>query len=326
MKKEILRILRNSNEYISGQELCSCLNVSRTMIWKIMNQLKEEGYMIDSVSNRGYLLLENPDILSKEEIESRIDTKLFGRRVEYIPEVDSTNTYGKRIAEEQDTHGTLVVAEMQNSGKGRRGKQWDSPKGTGIWMSLILKPNFNPQNASMITLVAGLGVAMAIQKLYQTPCQIKWPNDIVLNKRKICGILTEISTEIDMVNHLVVGIGINANTQEFPAELEEVATSISKEIGRDILRSELIAQCMKEIEYYYHIFMKTQDLRELVQDYNDLLISKDKHVFILEGEVKYEAKALGINVRGELEVLTKDGKKKNIYAGEVSVRGIYNYV
>lgn len=326
MKKEILRILRNSDGYISGQELCNGLNVSRTTIWKVMNQLKVEGYKIDSIPNKGYLLVENPDVLSKEEIESRMDTQLFGRSVEYYTEVDSTNTYGKRLAEDNGTHGTLVVAEKQSTGKGRRGRYWDSPKGTGIWMTLILKPNFNPQKASMLTLVAGLGVAQAINKLYHLPCQIKWPNDIVIHGKKVCGILTEISTEIDAVNHIVVGIGINANTHEFPADIEDMATSISRELGNNILRSELIAQCMKEIEYYYKIYMETLDLRELVDKYNNLLANIGKEVVILEADSQYEAKSLGINDQGELGVITRDGITRYILSGEVSVRGIYGYV
>ncbi len=325
MKKEILRILRNTEEYISGQELCNHLNVSRTAVWKVMKQLKEEGYVIDSISNKGYLLIEGPDILSKEEIESRMETELFGRRVEYNLEVDSTNNFAKRIAEEKGTHGTLVVAEMQNSGKGRRGRYWDSPKGTGVWMTLILKPDFNPQKASMITLIAGLGVAQAIHKLYQVPCKIKWPNDIVINGKKVCGILTEVSTEIDAVNNIVVGIGINANTQEFPPELE-YATSIYREIDQNIYRSELIAQCMKEIEHYYYNFMKTLDLRDVLNEYNDLLVNKDKDVIILEADSSYVAKAIGINEKGELGVITSDGTIRYIFAGEVSVRGIYGYV
>lgn len=326
MKKEILRILRNNNEYVSGQDLCNKLGVSRTAIWKVMNQLKEEGYVLEAVSKKGYKLLEKPDILSKEEIESQMDTEVFGRRVTYFDEIDSTNIYAKKLGEEIDSHGTLVVADKQIQGKGRRGKGWESPKGSGIWMTLILKPKLNPGAASMITIVAGLSVSNAMNKLYGIQSSIKWPNDIVLHGKKICGILTEMSTEFDYINHLVVGIGINANMKEIPEDIKDIATSISKEYGKTILRSDLIAAIMKEFEFYYKIFMKTYNLEKLMNDYNERLVSKDREVVIIEAGCKYEAIALGINKDGELRIKTKDGVEKKVFSGEVSVRGIYGYI
>lgn len=326
MKKEILRILKDNNEYVSGQDLCNKLGVSRTAIWKVMNQLKEEGYVLEAISKKGYKLLDKPDILSKEEIESQMDTEVFGRRVTYFDEIDSTNIYAKKLGEEGDSHGTLVVADKQIQGKGRRGKNWESPKGSGIWMTLILKPNLNPMAASMITIVAGLSVSNAINKLYGIQSFIKWPNDIVINGKKICGILTEMSTEFDYINHLVIGIGINANMKEFPEDIKAIATSISKEYGKTILRSELIAAIMKEFEFYYKIFMKTSNLETLMKDYNERLVSKGKEVVIMEAGHKYEAIALGINKDGELRIKTNDGVEKNVFAGEVSVRGIYGYI
>lgn len=326
MKKEILKMLKDSEGYISGQELCTCLGVSRTAIWKVMNQLKEEGYVIDSVSNKGYKLLEIPDILSSEEIESQMDTKVFGRKVVYIDEVDSTNIYAKRLAEEKDSHGTLVAAGRQTQGKGRRGREWDSPEGTGIWMSLILKPAIKPSQASMITLVAGLSVCKTTKKLYGIKSLIKWPNDIVIGGKKICGILTEISTEFDYIHHLVVGIGINVSTMEFPEELKEKATSIKKECNISIHRSEFIAAIMKEFEFNYNIFMETCDLSGLEKEYNEYLVNKNREVVIIETRQQYEGTALGINKDGELLVRTRDGREKNVLSGEVSVRGIYGYI
>ncbi|ROR28578.1 BirA family biotin operon repressor/biotin-[acetyl-CoA-carboxylase] ligase [Mobilisporobacter senegalensis] len=326
MKKEILKILKNNKEYVSGQELCKGLGVSRTAVWKVMNQLKEEGYEIESVSKKGYKLLDKPDILSREEIESQMDTEVFGKKVVYFDEIDSTNIYAKKLGEEMDSHGILVVADRQIQGKGRRGRDWDSPKGSGVWMTLVLKPGIKPADASMITLVAGLSVCKAIQKLYGANCLIKWPNDIVINGKKICGILTEMSTEFDYINHLVVGIGININTMEFPEELKLTATSIEKECGSRVLRSELIAAIMKEFELNYNIFMETCDLEGLMKDYNKYLVSINKEVVIIEAGQKYEAIALGINKNGELRIRTKDGEEKNVFSGEVSVRGIYGYI
>lgn len=326
MKKEILRILRSHKDYVSGQELCNHLSVSRTAIWKVMNQLKEEGYEIEAVSKRGYKLVGQSDILTQEEIESRIETEVFGRRVVYFEGIDSTNTYAKKLAEELDTHGALIVANEQYHGKGRRGKNWDSPKEGGIFMTLILKPNIPPLRASMLTLVAGLAVSNSIYQLYDIKNQIKWPNDIVINGKKVCGILTEMSTEFDYINHLVIGIGINANQDEFQEEVRQVATSLSLEYGKKILRAKLIASIMKNLEEYYHVFMKTANLAELKKEFNQRLASKDSQVVVIEAGTKYEATALGINDEGELHIKTKEGIEKNIISGEVSVRGIYGYV
>lgn len=326
IKTEILKILRASKEYISGQELCTRLGVSRTAVWKVMKQLKEEGYEINAISNKGYKLQAQKDILSKGEIESRMETEVMGRRVVYFDEIDSTNIYAKKAAEEPNAEGVLIVADMQIAGKGRRGRTWDSQVGTGIWMTLILKPDVPPENASMVTIIAGLGVASAINKELGLESLIKWPNDIVVHGKKVCGILAEMSTEMDYINHIVVGIGINANTEEFPEEIKEKATSLAIEKGNKIVRAELIACIMKEFEKYYQVFLDTNDLQNLIEEYNSYLVNYNKEVVIQNGSEKLEAMAYGINKKGELLVRTKEGEEKTIMAGEVSVRGIYGYV
>ena len=219
MKTEILRMLKISDGYVSGQMLCDTFGVSRTAIWKVINQLKEEGYEIEAASKKGYRMIKIPDILSKEEIESQIETKWAGRTTVYFDEVDSTNTRAKFLAEEGAVHGTLVAAEQQNAGKGRRGHTWESPRGNGIWMTLILKPDILPQSASMVTLIAALAIARSIKKSYGLDAKIKWPNDIVINGKKVCGILTEMSSDIETINYIIIGMGINANITLFPEEI-----------------------------------------------------------------------------------------------------------
>lgn len=330
MKTKILTILRNSDKYISGQQLCESLGVSRTAVWKVINGLKEEGYEIESITNKGYRIMKYPDIVTKSEIESRLETHFAGRKVIYFDEIDSTNTCAKQIAEEQETDGVLIVAEQQLHGKGRRGREWSSPKGTGIWMSLIVKPNIKPQNASMLTLVTALAVTKSIKKLYHLDAFIKWPNDIVINGKKLCGILTEMSAQLDYINHIVIGIGINANTKEFLTDLKEIATSISIEYKKNIARAELIADILKEFEYYYSIFLEDENMNQLCEDYNKVLINRNKEVIISERNDSYTALALGINSFGELLVLVDKGTEnecmKEIRSGEVSVRGMYGYV
>lgn len=326
MKTEILQMLRKSDGYVSGQMLCDTFGVSRTAVWKVINQLKEEGYQIESVSKRGYKLIDAPDILSKEEIESRMETRWAGKTVAYFDEIDSTNTKAKFLAEEGAVHGTLVAAEKQNAGKGRRGRAWTSPKGSGIWMTLILRPDILPQSASMVTLVAALAIAKTIKKRYALDAKIKWPNDIVVNGKKVCGILTEMSSDMETVNHIVIGMGINANTKTFPEEIQDKATSIALEKGNETInRSSLIADIMKEMEKLLDTFFETESLNFMKEEYESYLVNIDKKVRILEPKAEYTGIALGIKENGDLVVQLEDGTVKEVMSGEVSVRGIYGY-
>ncbi len=325
-KAEVLRLLRESTDYISGQELCEKFSVSRTAVWKIMKQLKEEGYEIEAVQNRGYRLLTVPDILSKSEIESRLDGGWIGTRVYFAEEVDSTNTWGKRLAEEGAPHGTLIVADEQTQGRGRRGRSWKSPKGTNISMTLILRPDLEPSRASMLTIVMGLSVAQGLKELLELPIEIKWPNDAVLNGHKLCGILTEMSAQIDYINYVVVGTGINVNLPEIPEDLKEIATSLLIETGHTVNRAEVIGAVMRAFARNYESFIETGDLSGLRDAYNEILANRDRQVRVLDPKDPYEGVALGINPRGELLVRKEDGSVSEVYAGEVSVRGLYSYI
>ena len=325
MKGEILKLLKETDGYISGQELCEKFGVSRTAVWKVINQLKEEGYEIEAVRNKGYILKGSADVLSKEELESTIHTKWAGTQVAFFEETDSTNNEIRRLAEQGAPHGTLAVAERQLGGKGRRGRVWTSPAGVGIWMSMLLRPQIDPMAASMLTLVMALSTRRGIEKATGLKSEIKWPNDLVLNKKKICGILTEMSAQLDYINHVVIGIGINVQNQSFPKEIEQVATSILMETGQHVNRAELIEAVLEQFERYYEIFLETEDLSVLVKEYNAHLINMQKQVRVLDPKEPYEAKAMGITPHGELIVDTWEGRKL-VSSGEVSVRGVYGYV
>lgn len=325
-KTEILKLLKESKGYLSGQKLCGIFGISRTAVWKIIHQLKEEGYEIQAVSNKGYCLAEAPDLLTQEEIHSYLTTKNLGRQVVYLKEVDSTNTRAKQLAEAGAAHGLLVVSENQTSGKGRRGNSWVSQEGSGIWMSLVLKPRIDPQRASMLTLVAALSVNMAVRDETGLDSFIKWPNDIVVNGKKICGILTEMSAELDYVNHIVVGIGINANISCFPEALKDRATSLYLESKQRVVRSRLTAKVLQYFEQYYDSFLLEETLNPFLSCYNSQLINLGKEVKIIEAEKEYLGVALGIDAFGHLLVRCQDGKEKKVLSGEVSVRGVYGYV
>ena len=237
MKSEILRLLKESNDYISGQQLCDRFHVSRTAVWKAIEQLKKEGYEIEAVRNRGYRLLDSPDIMSETEIKSLMETEWAGKEVLYFDEIDSTNNRAKELGEKDGTHGTLLVADRQVAGKGRRGRVWESPKGISIYMTILLRPQLIPTKAPMLTLVMAQSVAEGIRDVTGMEVGIKWPNDIVMNKKKVCGILTEMSTEIDYINYVVIGVGINVNQKSFDEELKDKA-----EYQAPILRELIVAK------------------------------------------------------------------------------------
>lgn len=326
MKEEILRLLRSADGYISGQELCNRFGVSRTAVWKAINQLKEAGYEIEAQQNKGYKLMAAPDLMTEAEIKSLMHTDWVAKEVLYFDTIDSTNTKAQELAEKGYPSGTLVVADKQESGKGRRGRSWVSPSGTGIFMTLMIKPDINPNNASMLTLVAALAVAKAVTSVTGEEAMIKWPNDIVVNSKKVCGILTEMNAQFDYINHIVVGIGINVHNESFPEEISQMASSLMIEAGgKRFHRAQIIAETMSYFEQYYDTFLKTQDLSALVREYDELLVNRNKSVRVLDPKEPFDGKAMGITPKGELIVDTWESRKL-VSSGEVSVRGIYGYV
>ena len=328
MKSKVLELLKHSDDYISGQRICEQLGVSRTAVWKVMNRLREEGYVIDSVNNKGYKLLSCPDLLSEDLISSSLHERQtdFIQKVVYLPDVDSTNTYAKSAAEHGLPDRTLVTADRQTSGKGRRGRSFSSPGGVGIFMTLLLKPDIPPLKASMLTLPAGMAVCQALREITGIPAMIKWPNDIVVNGKKVCGILTEMSTEEDAIRYVVVGIGINANTTDFPEEIRATATSLALELGHPVCRAAVINGVMCAFEEYYGRYRETLDMSLLKELYNQKLVNAEREVKVLAPGGDYTGISHGINDAGELIVELPDGSIREINSGEVSVRGIYGYV
>ncbi len=326
MKAELLRMLRNSKDYISGQELCESFGVSRTAVWKVIKQLQAEGYDIEAITNKGYKLISYPEILSGCELMSRMNTQWAGRKVYFRKECESTNEDAKYLGDEGMDHGSLVVAQTQTGGKGRRGRSWDSPLGTSISMSLLLRPDFAPNQASMLTLLMAISVAEVISKSCDLDVMIKWPNDILVNRKKVCGILTEMNAEMDYINYVVIGVGINVNQKELPEELAEIATSLLMEKGERVDRNDLILNIMEYFEYYYDIFVENGDVSAFVELYDGYLINRNETVRVLDPKGEYTGIAQGINDRGELIVKREDGSIARVYSGEVSVRGVYGYV
>lgn len=331
MKTEILKLLRETDGYVSGQQISEQFGVSRTAVWKVIRQLQEDGYQVEAVRNKGYHIVDSPDVMTKEELASLMKTRWAGRNILYYDVTDSTNLRIKQAGDEGAPHGTLAVADRQTAGRGRRGRTWESPAGSSIYMSILLRPEIAPNKASMLTLVMALSVVEGIRECVGSGedipgIQIKWPNDIIINGKKLAGILTEMSSQIDYINHVTVGVGINVNMTEFPEEIADTATSLRLECGHTVKRASLIAAVMERLEENYEIFLETEDLSGLLGRYSALLVNRDRDVLIIGQKEKYQAHAIGIDNTGELIVRREDGTLEKIYAGEVSVRGVYGYV
>lgn len=325
MKNKIIEIILNTgDEFISGEELSKQLGISRAGIWKHIKTLKEEGYNIESVNKRGYRLSEKPvDLLTHQNICHDLHTKFIGNKIIHFQTIDSTNDYAKKIASEEK-EGTVVISEEQIKGKGRLGRQWHSKSHEGIWMSVILKPEIMPYKAPFITLIAGASIVKALNDL-GVETLIKWPNDIILNGKKISGILTELSAEIERVNHIVLGLGINVKTMEFSQEICDIATSLYKE-GYKVSRVDIVRNILKEFERLYLDYINNDSREETLKVCRKYSAIIGKDIYLLNREGKEQVKCLNINEEGNLVVENNDKTIREIMSGEVSIRGIKGYV
>lgn len=250
---------------------------------------------------------------------------VLGKKILSYNVIDSTNLEAKRKALEGAGHGTLIIADAQSSGRGRLGRNWSSPSGMGVWMSLLLRPSFVPSMAPKLTLLAAMAVVNVLESM-GIDCSIKWPNDIVIGGKKVCGILTEMGTDGDSIAYVVVGIGINVYNTSFPKEIDRVATSIAKAYPNvDVNRESLIKDIVNRFEYYYDIFIIEENLSFLCEAYNKHLAHRNTDVFIIENDKKRRGKCLGIDEQGALMLEFEHGIE-TVVAGEISVRGIYGYV
>jgi BirA family transcriptional regulator, biotin operon repressor / biotin---[acetyl-CoA-carboxylase] ligase len=328
MKENILELLKiNNQSFLSGEKISKELGVSRASVWKYINLLKRDGYCFESSSRKGYRLISTPDILTSEEISNKLKTDFIGKKLIHFDTIDSTNLKAKEMAALGEEDGTIIFSEEQTAGRGRLGRQWVSPKNKGIWMSIILRPDINPMFASRITLIAAAAVYKAtLQVGVQT--LIKWPNDIVLNNKKVCGILTEMSAELNKIHYLVIGIGVNVNiaNEDLPDELKSSATSLRIESGRIIDRKVLSANILNNFELLYKEFLQSYSIKTSVEICRNNSVLIGKEVRIINGNSEIRAKAIDINDEGELLIEHESGKIEVVFSGEVSMRGLYGYV
>ena len=323
MKNPILMELKKYNGYISGEQLSDKFNITRAAIWKNISKLKNKWYIIESVSGKGYKLIKCPDILNEDEITENISTKFIGHTVYFYDEIDSTNKEAKRMAVSGAPDGSIFTAEIQNQGRGRLGRKWLSPKYVGLWFSILLYPDLTPDRIIPITLVAGISVCKALISL-GFDAKIKWPNDIVINGKKICGILTEMTAEAEHISSIVVGIGINVNTKSFNDDIKDKATSLYIESGKSFLRKEILCSVLEIFEKYYIDYLDS-GLNKIIDDYNNLCINIGKEVVACSTKEEIKGKAVKVKENGALCIATDNGIKE-VNFGEVSIRGMMGYI
>lgn len=323
MKDQILELLLSSDDFLSGEAISNRVGISRTAVWKYIQKLKQEGYRIESITNKGYRIIENPEGFVAEELKYMLKGCSLIDDILVFDSIDSTNQEAKRRANELNT--ALLIAEEQTQGKGRRGRQWISEHGTGIFMSLLLRPKISPVYASCLTLLAGLATQRAINTITGLDVKIKWPNDLVINGKKVCGILTEMSAEMEQIHYVVIGIGMNVNYTSISTEIKDIASSLSVEGEKTYSRKQLVQETIKQFESLYEGFLTNQSLNYVVEDYNSVCVNVGKDVKVDMKDGALVGKALGINESGSL-LIDVDGKIEEISSGEVSVRGLYGYV
>lgn len=314
MEEDILKVLKESRSgYVSGEEFSKRLGVTRASIWKHIENLRNIGYEIEAQPHLGYRLVNIPDKLLAQEIRWNLKTKIIGKKVYSYQTIDSTNDRAYQLADSGEEEGAIVVAEQQSKGKGRMGRKWSSPKG-GIYLSLILKPKLLPTEISKLTLVAAVSVAKAIRGATGLECLIKWPNDILINKNKLCGILTELKAEQDLTIFVILGIGINVNTK--PSLLPKNATSILKELGRDFSKIELTKILLKNLEEYYFLF-KENKFKDIIDEWRNLSTTLGKRIKVIDKTRTIEGQAIDIDEGGALVVRLDSGFNERVLAGDV---------
>lgn len=322
MRKTIVELLKNAGgNFISGESIAGELGISRTAVWKHIQKLRENGYEILSRERHGYKLKDAPDLLLPSEIQIGLDTQIIGKEMHYHPSVDSTNRIAKALAYHDAADGSIVVAEEQTGGKGRLDRNFYSPRGKGIWFSVILRPNLLPKDAPKCTLMAAVAIAEAMKR-FNIKAEIKWPNDIMFGGRKLVGILTEMTGEIAKINYIVIGVGINVNISrdEFPEELRDIAASLEEINGDKISRVKLFRAVLEEFDKLYRE-VTAAGFDKVIQrwkEYNITLGKNIKVISAIDGK-SFTGKAVDLNVDGALVVETVNGRQL-VYAGDVSIR------
>lgn len=307
--------------WVSGESLSNGLSVSRSAVWKHIRRLREEGYLIQSSPRKGYMLEKASDMLLPGEIREGLTTRILGKKeIHHLRETVSTNITAKQLAAGGAPEGTLVVSETQTGGKGRLGRNWFSPFGEGIYISLILRPSISPAEAPKITLMTAVAMAEALHSGTGLYVSIKWPNDILISGKKTAGILTEISTEMDAVDYVIIGVGLNVNIASFPPEIREKATSLLIETGKAHSRSSLMRDFLKWFENYYELFQRA-DFEPILNRWRQFSQIAGRRISVETIGGMTIGRALDIDRDGFLMVEDNGGQIHRIYSGDITLNG-----
>lgn len=314
-------LLQNTGQYMSGEEISKRLSISRTAVWKQINKLREAGYEFDAVSRRGYRLIQKPSRLDPAMLMSTMNAEIFGRQLKVLEVTTSTQEEVRKLAEEGSPEGTLVIAEEQTVGRGRLGRKWFSPPGKGIWMSLLLRPDLPLSCASQLTLLTAVAVCRAIRTVTGVEPGIKWPNDLLVQGRKICGILLESVAEDERIRYCIAGIGIDANmtAEDYPEELRDIVSSLRMESGKEVDREVLVSGVMAELEKLYSLYLD-KGFDPIAHLWEALSVTINRNVTLHTPKGTVTGYATGIDTSGAL-VLDQDGEKVLIFSGDVQLGG-----
>jgi BirA family biotin operon repressor/biotin-[acetyl-CoA-carboxylase] ligase len=310
-------LIKKKDSFTSGQVMADSLGITRAAIWKAIENLRADGYDIESVKAKGYRLKGVPDIIGEREILPGLKTAILGRKIICLSEVNSTNTYASKLAVDGEPEGTVVVAEHQTAGRGRLGRKWVSPAGVNIYASIILRPKVPPRDAPLLTFVAAVALAHTVRGLYKLDAGIKWPNDLLINGRKAAGILTEMSAEPELVRHIILGVGMDVNMPRdaFPEEIKDLSTSVMLEVGKRLNRAELLRRFLEELEKSY-LMMVDGKREEILDEWRSLSITLGRRVKVTSLSGEKVGFARDIDQEGGL-ILEVDGRNETVTSGDV---------
>ncbi|PJN62210.1 Bifunctional ligase/repressor BirA [Paenibacillus sp. GM1FR] len=318
--EDLLHMLLDAEgRFVSGEEISRNLSISRTAVWKHVNKLRDMGYEFEAVSRKGYRLLTKPDSIDPTGLQLALDTTVFGRKAVLLASTLSTQGDVLKLAEQGQAEGAVVIAEEQTGGRGRFGRQWFSPPGKGIWMSVLLRPDLPLQHTPQLTLLTGVAVCRAVRACSGADAGIKWPNDVLIDGRKVCGILLESTVEDHEVRYCIAGIGVDVNfdPEDYPEDLTTIATSLKMETGQSVDRTKLTAAILTELEQLYFLYQK-EGFGVISALWEALSVSMNREITVTNPHGVIEGKAIGLDPSGALIVEKHDGEHTLIISGEIS--------
>jgi BirA family biotin operon repressor/biotin-[acetyl-CoA-carboxylase] ligase len=317
LDKLLQLLVQNATVIVPGPKIAAEIGVTRSTVWDWIEKLRGLGVEIKGHPATGYQLTKLPDLLVPSLIRTELGDGEIGRRIVHYFRIDSTNTAALRLAAEGGAHGTVILAEEQTAGRGRFGRTWYSEKSSGIYASVILRPNLAPAAAPVLTLMAGVAAQAAVACATGLNADIRWPNDLLLNGKKLCGILTEMSAEVDRLHAVVIGIGINVNHREIPGELRSIATSLRLEGGKVYSRLQILVALLKEIEHHYHVLLDNGPAAIISRWTAASSYARGKRIRVMTGGTQFEAVTTGLGPDGALRVRRDDGREESLVAAEI---------